>query len=197
MDLKCRSMRDNLLFFGIPEVIAHVQVDDSGNHGQMEHSDEHGLQTQGAPRALPLTVLGFIHFFSTMSHCLLMLTRLRKKRIVKTRSISFVKNVLKIKDARSRFKIDRAHRIGGRSEGKTRPIVAKFLLTEHKNLIKSALAKTDLKTAFNGVFKLNDQFPPEVVQRRKELIPRLISERQKGNKAALVRDKFYINNIFE
>ena len=35
------------------------------------------------------------------------------------------------------------HRIGGRSEGKTRPIVAKFLLSEHKNLIKSALARSE------------------------------------------------------
>ena len=69
-------------------------------------------------------------------------------------------------------------------------------MTEHKVAIKTALRNVDLKTAYNGAFKVNDQFPPEVIQRRRELIPRLISERKKGNKATLVRDKLYVNNKF-
>ena len=67
-------------------------------------------------------------------------------------------------------------------------------MSEHKDIVKSAIRNMDLKTAFKGAFKVNDQFPPEVIQRRRELIPRLISERKKGNKAALVRDKLYIIN---
>ena len=108
----------------------------------------------------------------------------------------FVRTLQALKRATTGIKIDRAHRIGVRSAGKTRPIVAKFLMTEHKVAIKTALRNVDLKTAYNGAFKVNDQFPPEVIQRRRELIPRLISERKKGNKATLVRDKLYVNNKF-
>ena len=62
-------------------------------------------------------------------------------------------------------------------------------------MIKTALSKANLSAPpYNGAFKVNDQFPPEVITRRKELIPRLISERKKGNKATLVRDKLYVNN---
>ena len=35
-----------------------------------------------------------------------------------------------------------------------------------------------------------------VVERSKELIPKLLSERRKVNKATLVRDKLYVNNKF-
>ena len=61
-------------------------------------------------------------------------------------------------------------------------MVAKFTLSEHKTIIISALSRVDLRTAFNWVFKVNDQFPAEVLERRKELIPRLISERKKGGR---------------
>lgn len=103
--------------------------------------------------------------------------------------------MLKIDQPRLCIKIDRAHRIGARSVGKIRPIVVKFALSEHKSLVKAALSKVDLKQApYNGMYRVNDQFPPEVNERRRDLIPRLISERRKGNKAVLVRDKLYVNN---
>ena len=76
----------------------------------------------------------------------------------------FCEKVLNIPNVKSSIKIDHAHRIGVRSAGKTRPIVAKFLMTEHKVAIKTALRNVDLKTAYNGAFKINDQFPSEVIQ---------------------------------
>ena len=107
----------------------------------------------------------------------------------------FCEKILHIENPKSKIQIDRAHRIGTRSIGKTRPIVAKFVLSDHKTLIKSALSNVNLNAPpYNGVFKVNDQFPPEVIARRKELIPRLINERKNGNKATLVRDKLYVNN---
>ena len=33
-----------------------------------------------------------------------------------------------------------------------------------------------------------------MIERRKELIPRIISERKKGNKTILIRNKLYVNN---
>lgn len=107
----------------------------------------------------------------------------------------FCEKLLKIDNPKSKIQIDRAHRIGIKKPNKIRPIVVKFILTEHKDVVKSALSKTDLKASpYNGEYQVTDQLPQEVLERRKELIPTLISERKKGNKAVLVRDKLYINN---
>ena len=102
--------------------------------------------------------------------------------------------MLKIKQPRLHIKIDRAHRNGTRSAGKVQPMVAKFALSEYKTIIKSALSQVDPRTAINGVFKVNDQFPAEVPELGKELIPRLISEiKKEDNKATLARNKLYVN----
>ena len=187
IDLKCRSIRDNLLFFGIPEVIAPEHVGDVNAAGIMEHSD--GQEEQVSTENSEIHTL-----FQNSASSLSFAETVQKEESCADKVYEFCEKVLSIKDVRSCIKIDRAHRIGARSAGKTRPIVVKFLMSEQKDIVKSALRNVDLKTAFKGAFKVNDQFPPEVIQRRRELIPRLISERKKGNKAALVRDKLYINN---
>ena len=89
--------------------------------------------------------------------------------------------------------IDRAHCIGYRSVGKTRPIVAKLVRTKDKELIKHASEVADLRSSD---FRAADQFPQEVhvLARRKELIPKMADARKNGNKAVLVRDKLKINN---
>jgi hypothetical protein len=43
-------------------------------------------------------------------------------------------------------------------------------------------------------YNVSDQYPPEVQQRRRELIPKMLAARRDGKKATLVRDKLYINN---
>ena len=64
-------------------------------------------------------------------------------------------------------------------------------------MVKTAAGKVDLKQPpYNGAFRVTDQLPPEVLERRKELIPRLISERAAGNKATLVRDRLCVNGKF-
>ena len=109
VDLKCRSMRDNLLFFGIPEVIAPVQVDDSGNHGQMEHSDEHGLQAQGAAQGPAPDSSGIHSHFQRSEPLSSYADTVKKEENCEDKVYPFCENVLKIKDARPRIKIDRAH----------------------------------------------------------------------------------------
>lgn len=54
--------------------------------------------------------------------------------------------------------------------------------------MKSALSDIDLKAVpLNGQFRVTDQLPPEVRERRKSLIPKMLDERKKGNKAVLFR----------
>ena len=109
----------------------------------------------------------------------------------------FCEQLLKIDNPKSKIQIERAHRIGARKPDKIRPIVAKFVLSEHKDVVKTAAGKVDLKQPpYNGAFRVTDQLPPEVLERRKELIPRLISERAAGNKATLVRDRLCVNGKF-
>ena len=106
----------------------------------------------------------------------------------------FCEKLLNIENPRSKIHIERAHRVGVSKPDKIRLIVAKFVLSEHKDVVKSAAGKVDLKAPpYNGAHRVTDQLPPEVLERRKELIPRLISERGEGNKASLVRDKLYVN----
>ena len=87
--------------------------------------------------------------------------------------------------------IERAHRVGYGRRCKTRPIVAKFN-TDSKNAVKVALRNVNLKGTDYNVL---DQFPPEVKDRRKQLIPVMLDARRQGKRATLVRDKLYINNV--
>ena len=201
-DLKCRSMRDNLLFFGIPEAVSkplsgHVLDPMGGGYGAMggasidaapmdglETGDSTGDITGGATKSSTSSepATSFAKVVESGEDCA-------------EKVYEFCENVLKIENPKAKIQIERAHRIGYRSVGKTRPIVAKFVLSGHKAIVKSALSVVNLNAPqYNGAFKVNDQFPPEVISRRRELIPKLIAERKKGNKANLVRDKLYVNN---
>ncbi|KAL4223417.1 hypothetical protein ACF0H5_016888 [Mactra antiquata] len=100
----------------------------------------------------------------------------------------FCENIFGISDAKS--KIKRAHRIGRIVPGKVRPIVAK-LDSQSKLMIKNALKIINLK---NTVYKMADQYPSLVLERRKELIPVMLDACRQGKKAVLVRDKLFINN---
>ena len=147
IDLKCRSMRDNLLFFGIEE--APIQAQDAGNRSSLSVEDCDAK----------------IH--------------------------NFCENTLNIPDPQSSIKIDRSHRIGKRAHDKIRPIVVKFQDTKSRQTVKNASKSVDLKSLSYGV---SDQYPQEVQDRRKILIPIMIKAREEQKKAVLVRDKLYINN---
>ncbi|XP_060580681.1 uncharacterized protein LOC132737413, partial [Ruditapes philippinarum] len=94
----------------------------------------------------------------------------------------FCEKVLKIDNPKSRINIIRAHRIGKFTSGKTRPIVAKFD-NDSKFLIKDALKGAKLQmTPYN----VTDQYPQEIKDRRKELIPVMLEAR----KAVLENNEF-------
>ena len=58
--------------------------------------------------------------------------------------------------------------------------------------VKRALQNINLRaTSFN----VADQFPQEVKEKRKQLIPTMLAARREGKRAVLVRDKLFINGV--
>lgn len=189
-DLKCRSMRDNMLFFGIPEgpvadfllPLSQTQTSSRGLASPSTfqtpiateepiESDPPETDSAGATNSPNRPII-------TSDDC-------------KEKVFRFCEDVLKIKSPKNCIKIIRAHRIGKFNRSKTRPIVAKFD-ENSKPLIKEYLKAVNLRpTPYN----VADQYPQEVQQRRKELIPAMQEARRKGKKANLVRDKLFINDI--
>ena len=195
IDLKCRSMRDNMLFFGIPE----SQAPGYAGAGSASVDDQPISMdaSSSAPGGHPIydTNPSLFKPPGTSSSSFADVTKQGEN--CADLVYEFCEALLKIENPRSKIQIERAHRIGVRKPDKIRPIVAKFVLSEHKEIVKSAAGKVDLRAPpYNGAFRVTDQLPPEVLARRKELIPRLIDERGKGNKASLVRDKLYVNGKF-
>lgn len=113
LDLQCRSMRDNLVFHGIPE----------DNRESWE--------------------------------------------ITKTKVVQVLKDKMKMPAAEvQRLSIDRAHRIGSKGD-RHRPIVVRFMSTESK----SSIFKYVQNLKDHREISVQEQFPPEVSERRKRLLP--------------------------
>lgn len=130
-DLKCRSMRDNLVFYNIPE-----------------EKDEDCAQT----------ILGFIE------------------------------EEMKVKDARREIKLHRAHRMGQYSTNKLRPIVAKFTYFPDREKVRKAA------NVLGGTkFGVSQQFPKEVQEKRRTLVPIMKKAKADGKEAYIVVDKLFIN----
>lgn len=134
LDVQSRSMRENLLFFGIPEVSKENCID-----------------------------------------------------LVK----DFCVKELKIDTGVNKLQIDRAHRIGNKftsGSGKPRPIVAKFHSFQEKENIRqqSFMLK-------NTRYGISEQYPKEIADKRRRLMPVMKRERENGNTVKLVVDRLYIN----
>lgn len=134
LDLQARSMRDNLVFSGIPE------------------------QAEEDPEA---TVKEFLQKYM-------------KLPTDTVKSISF----------------HRVHRLGGKrpDNRRPRPIVVKFEHFKQKELVKSRgreLRGTD--------FSVNDQFPKEILERRRSLFPIRRKFLDGGTRAVIAVDRLYVN----
>ncbi|KAK3094845.1 hypothetical protein FSP39_006988 [Pinctada imbricata] len=88
------------------------------------------------------------------------------------------------------IKFERVHRMGKPIPGKHRPIVAKFGSFKDKEMVRKAAPRM-LKGKTYGV---NEQFPREVNERRKRLIPHLKEAKRQDKKVVLKVDKLYIDN---
>ena len=84
----------------------------------------------------------------------------------------------------------RVHRIGKSSltDSKPRPLIAKF--TYHKDI---EFVISQAKNRRDTNFAVARDFPKEIVDKRKFLLPTLKDAKKKGHTATLVNDKLYIN----
>ena len=80
------------------------------------------------------------------------------------------------------------HRFGKRQGRKPRPIVARFLYHDELVMVKNAGS-----TLRNTNFSVNEQFPPEIEQKRQKLYPVASHYRRSGHSTKLVRDKLFID----
>lgn len=95
---------------------------------------------------------------------------------------------LRVDDVKE-ISIERAHRIGKpRSDGRPRPIIAKFSFFKEKDYV---LSKAPILAGTN--FGVSPDFPKEIVDNRKSLLPHLRAARKRGCAAKLVYDKLYID----
>lgn len=102
--------------------------------------------------------------------------------------LDMCQNVLKIENARE-IRIDRAHRLGRYRPDKSRPIVVKFNFFQDKVKIKQA-AQTELR---DTDFRVSEQFPREIQERRRVLYPELKKALDAGKRATLSYDKLYVD----
>lgn len=113
----------------------------------------------------------------------------RKSENCSTKVLDYVRDSLDIADAHTSIKIDRAHRVGRFTTGKKRPIVVKFNYHQDKLLIKDKILNME-----DPPHKVSDQYPKEMQDRRRKLIPDLIKAKQSGKNAYLRGDKLIIEN---
>ncbi|XP_021360812.1 uncharacterized protein LOC110455165 [Mizuhopecten yessoensis] len=80
------------------------------------------------------------------------------------------------------------HRFGRIVGGKSRPIVARFIYNkEREGVLRCA------RRLKGSTFYINEQFPTEIQQRRRELGPTVRDLRGKGKNVRLVRDKLIVD----
>ncbi|XP_021365508.1 uncharacterized protein LOC110458221 [Mizuhopecten yessoensis] len=80
------------------------------------------------------------------------------------------------------------HRFGRIVGGKSRPIVARFIYNKDREGVLRCARRLKGST-----FYINEQFPTEIQQRRRELGPTVRDLRGKGKNVRLVRDKLIVD----
>ena len=93
----------------------------------------------------------------------------------------------KEKEKKEKIKIDRAHRMGRKMANKTRPIVAKFNYHQDKEGIRKQAYLLKGKR-----FGISEQFPKEITEERKRLLPLYKQAKQEGKRAVLKYDKLIV-----
>ena len=104
--------------------------------------------------------------------------------------LEFCENVMKIENAKTNIKIEKAYRSGRKKDGATRPrsIVVKFGSYVEREMVRN-LSKRLKGTSFG----ISPHYPPEVLEKRKKLIPVMLKERQENKKTYIVGDKLFVN----
>ena len=116
-----------------------------------------------------------------------------KPDVTESKLRTFMVEKLKLaRDIVDGFQLERAHRMGDNSSfgraGRPRSIVAKFLRFKDREVVRQARSK--LKGT--GYF-VNEQFPKEIADRRKELLPKMRQAIRDGKRAWISYDTLYID----
>lgn len=101
----------------------------------------------------------------------------------------FLKTELEIPGADT-IQFQNVHRLRKRHDGKPRNIIARFTnYRDHETVRKSVPGKLRLKPQYS----VNRQYPSEISDRRKALIPKLKELQRRGIRASLVYDQIMVN----
>ncbi|XP_053385832.1 uncharacterized protein LOC128550585 [Mercenaria mercenaria] len=111
----------------------------------------------------------------------------RKSEDCRGKVLTLCRDTLAMDDVDS-IKLPRVHRIGKYTAGKVRPIVPNFLYTPDKVAVKQA-AFERLK---DNDYRVSDQYPRAIQEKRRQLIPDLKKARADGYDAIISYDKLLI-----
>ena len=107
----------------------------------------------------------------------------------------FINNVLGFEDPANRIEFQRVHRIGKVKPEKPRPIIARFLRFSDRERVLRAGFQLNKDTGF----KILEDFPQEIINRRRSQMSRLMEAKKAGKKVSFSRsepDKLYINSVY-
>ena len=158
-----RSMRDNLIFYGIAETTAQTTNVSAGASADVNTGID----------VTPMT----IDSDKESKQC---------EYLVK----DFIQTRLDIDSASIVF--DRAHRLGARKSSQPRPVIVKFHYFQQREKVREAAfqKRMELKGSNSGV---SVQLPREWREARQKLSPVFADEKRKGNKVKFVGEHLYIN----
>jgi hypothetical protein len=101
----------------------------------------------------------------------------------------FVKEKMKIaQELIDKMAFERVHRMGQKVGGYSRKIVARFTLFKEREMVRR-----QWKTLQGTEYYVNEQFPKEVNDKRRKLLPKLKEAKQRGQPAWLAYDTLYVN----
>ena len=110
----------------------------------------------------------------------------------KEKVLEFCENTLKMENVKENINIDYAYRLGKKKFGdlNPRPIVVKFTSFNDRESVRKLSGRLrDTK------FGISPQFPPEILAKRKKMIPVMIQKRKEKKKAFLVGDKLFVDGV--
>ena len=92
-------------------------------------------------------------------------------------------------EAVKQLHFDRVHRFGSRTNIMIyRRIVAKFTFYKQREIVRKLR-----KNLENTDYYISEQFPKEISQKRKALVPKLLKARREGKEAWISYDKLYVD----
>ena len=107
----------------------------------------------------------------------------------------FINNVLGFEDPANRIEFQRVHRIGKVKPERPSPIIARFLRFSNRERVLRAGFQFNKDTGF----KILEDFPQEIINRRRSQMSRLMEAKKAGKKVSFSRsepDKLYINGVY-